>query len=124
MLIDENSSFDNPVRDVLDKHGKCHFMSYMVYCEPTEVDMLTLANGISLVYEGDFYMDLEYVSLQTAIELEVYRGAKISFMFVFHTKAFIEEFMEAMEEWIEEGLEALRFKYELIESIKELKADV
>ena len=113
------ADFDNPLRDVLDQHGECHLISYMVYCDLTDADLDALNQGISFFHTNGFYIDLEYINLKTAIDMEVYRGSKISFMFVESD----DSIMETMPSWIEEGMEALRIRHEFIET-KEVKADV
>ena len=115
--------YENPVRDILDQYGRCHVISFMAYCEITKRDLNILSLGIELVYGGDVYMHTEYINADLAEALGVYRGWKVSCIFVNPNDVVDLKGESKMKNYIRDGLELLRIQYALIES-KEVVADV
>lgn len=101
-------TFDTTVDEVLKKHTNIDIVDFRVYDEPTEKDMFILKTGIEDIYEGDYYIYAEKIGPETARLFDTTRGWILVFMFTSSVHAY------DIDEWLSEGLEEIRVKYELI----------
>ena len=118
--------YGDDIHTLLHRHGELDVMIYMMYDEPGERDMLVLQEGIENMYysnvkeNGEYAILAEYIDIQTAIALNVYRGWKITICFIWKTP---EEIRKAIAENLLLGFDALKVKAELLEQ-KEMGIDV
>ena len=119
-------NYGDDIHTLLHKHGELDIMVYMMYDEPGERDMLVLQEGLERMYysnvkeDGEYMILVEYIDIETALALNVYRGWKITICFIWKLS---DEIRKAIAENLLLGFNALKIKAELIEE-KEMSIDV
>ena len=109
--------YETNLEEVVAKYGGADVISFMLYIEPGQRDLIILKSGIEDVYKNKYFIDAKEIDETTAKAFGVKRGWKVTFIFVMDIKE------TNMADWISKGLDELRIKYELLE-VKEVVGNV
>tara|TARA_R100000742_G_C4278868_1_gene102312 strand:+ start:1462 stop:1830 length:369 start_codon:yes stop_codon:yes gene_type:complete len=112
MIEDLDTNLDS----LLEKYETVSVISFMFYAQPGKRDLLVLEKGISSMYDGKWFVNLSKIDEETARMLQVHRGWKIAFMFPHESSKVIIKELNAMSEYISDGLTTIRVRHALIES--------
>lgn len=109
--------YEANISEIVAEYGGADIITFLLYAEIGHRDMIILKAGIEDVYDDEYFIDAQEINEETARAYEVYRGWKLSFIFVKDIKEL------EMAKWISSGLEQCKIKYDLIE-VREVISNV